>query len=84
MNKGCTIVMIAWAATSAWAGPEIFFEPSSIDLGLIEGDSVISFSHFIGNKGDETLHIDEVTVTCGCTVAILPDSTVEPGGTAPL
>jgi hypothetical protein len=72
------------AAPPAWAGPKIEFDPPQADLGIIEGDAETSFSVFIRNDGDDTLRISRVRVTCGCTVAILPDSTVEPGGRVPL
>jgi len=58
--------------------------PPNADLGIVEGDQILPFSLMIHNEGDSTLVIEEVAVTCGCTMAILPDSTVEPGEAVPL
>lgn len=84
MRRALLLLLLAVAAPPAWAGPKIAFDPPEADMGVIEGDAETSFSVFIENDGDDTLRIADIRVTCGCTVAILPDSTVEPGGSVPL
>jgi hypothetical protein len=78
------LLTILLLALPAWGGPVLVLKPTNADLGIVEGDQIVQYSLMIHNEGDSTLVIEEVAVTCGCTVAVLPDSTVEPGEAVPL
>lgn len=84
MRNAPILLLLTLVALPAWAGPMIVCDSPNIDLGIVEGDTVVPYTQFIRNDGDETLYIERVSVTCGCTVANLPDSTVEPGESVPL
>jgi hypothetical protein len=64
---------------AAPALPSLVIEPASVDLGIVEGDETVSFQVLLRNEGDATLVIDEVSTSCGCTVAFLPDSILDAG-----
>lgn len=71
-------------ARDAGATPVVVFDPPGVEFGFVEGDSVLSYSVMIRNEGNSMLEIRGVSTTCGCTIAVLPDSTVPPGGSVPL
>ncbi|MBN1827016.1 MAG: DUF1573 domain-containing protein [Candidatus Eisenbacteria bacterium] len=73
------------AATADGSRPVTFVvEPEVADLGFVEGDTTLPFLFLLRNEGGRTITIEEVSTTCGCTVAFLPDSTIPPGGAVPL
>ncbi len=78
------LALLLLAPRFAVASPHLVFDPLVTDLGIIEGDRVVPYSLSLRNEGDETLRITHVSTTCGCTVAVLPDSTITPGGAVPL
>jgi hypothetical protein len=73
--------------TRAAAQPQITIVPSStIDLGdLYAGDKVEHIAT-IKNAGTDTLRIQNIKASCGCTSALLKNSngTIAPGATAQL
>ncbi len=71
--------LLSPALTSVHAAPSLVFDPPRVELGVIEGDDVVPYSIRIRNDGDETLIIESVNTTCGCTVATLADSLIQPG-----
>ena len=59
--------------------PEIFFENPNFDFGKsYKGDKVEHVYKF-ENRGKATLEIKKVKPSCGCTAAVLSNSTVLPG-----
>jgi hypothetical protein len=46
--------------------------------------TLVQHSFALQNDGTGDLHIDDVVAPCGCTVAVLSDHTVPPGGAAEL
>lgn len=54
-------------------GPQVFIAERTFDMGRIrEGEDGVGVFH-IENRGNEDLLIEEITTSCGCTVAELPD-----------
>jgi hypothetical protein len=74
MTRFTVIPALACAAltfmSSAQAGPAITFEKDSHDYGRVYyGDKVTAEFPFI-NSGDETLRIEKLRSSCGCTRAV--------------
>lgn len=59
-----------------------FPENRTIDLGLIDGDTISSGAITFRNTGDEPLVITQVFADCNCTVPDYPRDPVEPGDSA--
>ena len=65
-------------------GPRIVVEPSSFDFGEALQNKTLHKEFLIRNHGSKDLLIKKVTTDCGCTAALLEDTTLEPGESAPL
>ncbi|MDE3087849.1 MAG: DUF1573 domain-containing protein [Chloroflexota bacterium] len=77
-------VVIAIAATFllvAWTRPvpRIVVEPQTQDLGEIPQQH-LELTYTVRNEGKSSLHIEDVTTTCGCTQAAVDQATIPPGG----
>lgn len=60
--------------------PNIQFDEKVFDFGEApQRDSVVHIFKFV-NTGDETLRIEKVRSTCGCTAALLSSKLIPPGG----
>lgn len=60
-------------------GQEIWFEENLHDYGEMLQDSDGSWSFVFKNVGKETIVINRVRSTCGCTVPEWPREPIEPG-----
>ncbi|MCK4879651.1 MAG: DUF1573 domain-containing protein [Bacteroidales bacterium] len=60
-------------------GQEIWFEAYMHDYGQIEEDSDGTWSFAFKNLGEESIVINRVRSTCGCTVPVWPREPIEPG-----
>jgi hypothetical protein len=65
-------------------GPRISIEPESFDFGRTVQNKTLEKEFTIRNFGSEDLVIENVSTTCGCTVASGYAKTVKPGGKTPL
>lgn len=63
----------------AAAGPRIEFATNIHDFGKVVGGESVRFDFLFTNVGDESLQINRVLTSCGCTTAGEWDRTVEPG-----
>jgi len=72
------VLMLGLAGTSA-AGPKIAVQEARWDFGAITGPYPVRHEFKIRNDGDESLRIQQVTTSCGCTAVTLKDSTAPPG-----
>jgi len=69
------------AATLLFAQPRIYVENREHDWGTIEmGDRILSHSFVVINRGTDTLRINNIRPSCGCTVSKF-DSIIAPGRT---
>ncbi|MCK5380668.1 MAG: DUF1573 domain-containing protein [Candidatus Latescibacteria bacterium] len=84
---GKRVLMIAlffhtWSGLSAWAEtrePDIQFETQTADFGrLLEGEKT-EIHYFFRNAGTDTLTIENVRTSCGCTAALVSEKRVAPG-----
>lgn len=75
--------MIAWVLIPILiAVPKIKVPESSYNFGTIkEGEPAVHIFTIL-NEGDDTLHINRVRSSCGCTAALLSDKDIPPGDRA--
>ncbi|MDP3917181.1 MAG: DUF1573 domain-containing protein [Nanoarchaeota archaeon] len=58
-------------------GPKIMFDEQSINLGKIsKSDGVTTTTFKVKNIGKETLKIDDISTSCGCTTAEISEKTI--------
>jgi hypothetical protein len=60
-------------------GPKIKFIEESIDFGKIKQGEVLNHVFVFQNVGEETLRINKVQSSCGCTAALITKQEVAPG-----
>ncbi len=74
-----TLLILPYGDVSA-AGPRISFDRESHDYGKVfYGDSV-SEQFIVTNTGDETLIIERLDASCGCTKAVKGSTEIPPKG----
>ena len=61
--------------------PAIFFKDSDYDFGQIYKGQKVEHIYKFENRGEDTLKIEKVKTSCGCTVARLTVDTILPGET---
>ena len=90
MNRSVSIALIALAALSTMflaaqtqpEGTSACFQlvgSNNYSFGTIEGDSAVTHTFVFKNTCSETIEIDAVKPSCGCTAAVLSARTVKPG-----
>ena len=61
--------------------PKIKFEHESWDFGRVNQGEMLTHVFPFSNEGDDTLHINRVWTSCGCTAALVSEEKVAPGKT---
>jgi hypothetical protein len=90
MNKrpssgACAAFIILFVALTlpfpaAGAGtPKIKFKETTYDFGKIKQGEIASHEFVFTNEGDDTLKIEKVATSCGCTAALVSDKEIPPG-----
>lgn len=77
------VALIA-AAPVVFAGPKIAVDESTHNFGASKTGSSVEHEFTLRNDGDTTLTIKSIKPACGCTVAELSDTSLEPGETTQL
>jgi hypothetical protein len=62
--------------------PRLVLEESVFDFGTVERGARVDHTFRLPNRGNADLHVDHVKSSCGCTVAVLSERVVPPGGEA--
>lgn len=63
-----------------FAAPDLQVENKTFDFGeIFQGEKVPHTFEFT-NQGDETLRIDRVRSSCGCTAVLISEKSIPPGG----
>jgi hypothetical protein len=85
--SGCVAVSAVSAGAQGVApqatakkGPRIVVEPATFDFGQALQNKTLNKDFVLRNLGDETLRIEEVRTSCGCTAALPNERVVPPGG----
>ncbi len=61
------------------AGAKIFFPETQHDFGKVSEGKKVEYTFKFENKGTESLIIKDVKTSCGCTAAVVSNSTIKPG-----
>lgn len=59
--------------------PKIKFKESSYDFGKIKQGEIARHEFVFTNEGDDTLKIEKVATSCGCTAALVSENEIPPG-----
>jgi hypothetical protein len=76
------LVLALASAAAAETGPRAAVDEPVFDFGTVDRGMRVDHTFRLPNRGDAELHIDHVKSSCGCTVAVLSDRVVPPGGEA--
>jgi hypothetical protein len=84
MNKTIiiSIMLISTAFLTACSpdAPRIDIEFNNFELGDVVNGTIISKDITIENIGGAPLIIEEVSTSCGCTTAVVDQTSISPGG----
>ncbi|MFH1113284.1 MAG: DUF1573 domain-containing protein [Pseudomonadota bacterium] len=75
------VVLNLCVSASAYAGPKVGFDAESYDYGRVLSGDTVTKEFTLTNTGDETLTIEKLTSSCGCTKAVKGSREVPPKGT---
>jgi len=83
MSRLAVVVLLLLAAgAGADVGPRLAIDQPVFDFGTVERGTRVDHTFGLVNRGDAELRIEHVKSSCGCTVAVLSDRVVPPGGEA--
>jgi len=77
------LMLAAVAAVQAQA-PRIHCENPVWDFGTISDKQPVAYRFALENRGDLTLTVEKVVSTCGCTVSVMKEPVIPPGGRSAL
>jgi len=60
-------------------GAKIFFPETQHDFGKVQQGKKVEYTFNFENKGTESLIIKDVKTSCGCTAAVVSNTTIKPG-----
>lgn len=66
-------------ALAGWAAPAIAVASPEHDFGTILQGETVRHAFVFTNRGNETLTVDKVTSSCGCTAALASAQVLAPG-----
>lgn len=73
------IILVCFSVTSVLAASKLKVDNPKFDFGeVFQGEKVSHAFEFV-NVGDETLNIDRVRSSCGCTAVLVSEKSVRPG-----
>ena len=83
------LLLVGCALTPSENGEEavdetaaILVTPSSFDFGeIVQSEGIVSTTFDIKNVGDQTLTMNRLSTSCGCTTALMDMSDLDPGET---
>ncbi len=73
-------MIFSFSSTDVFAAPDLHVESPNFDFGeIFQGEKIPHVFEFF-NKGDETLKVDRVRSSCGCTAVLVSEKAIPPGG----
>jgi uncharacterized protein DUF1573 len=75
-------LLVAVAAVADESRPRLVLEQGVFDFGAVDRGARVDHTFALPNRGTAMLRIDHVKSSCGCTVAVISDRDVPPGGEA--
>lgn len=77
------LIVAAFPLQMSWAsGPSISFDKETHDYGRVVYGDIVRESFNLTNKGNQTLMIEKLDASCGCTRAVKGASEVPPKGSS--
>jgi hypothetical protein len=73
------LIMPLLSPAGGGGAPKIKFKETTWNFGRIKQGDVASHEFVFTNEGDDTLTIEKVSTTCGCTAALVSDRSIPPG-----
>src|SRR5947199_7471002 len=81
-GAGLALVVAAGLGAAEEGRPRIALDEPVFDFGTVDRGARADPSFRVPNRGSATLRLDHVKSSCGCTVAVLSEREVPPGGEA--
>ena len=81
-GAGLALVVAAGLGAAEEGRPRIALDEPVFDFGTVDRGARVDHTFRVPNRGGATLRIDHVKSSCGCTVAVLSEREVPPGGEA--
>ncbi len=75
-----TILLVFLSGSIAFAAPKLQVDSRTYDFGEVFQGSKVSHVFEFTNAGDETLSINRVRSSCGCTAVLVSEKSLLPGG----
>jgi hypothetical protein len=73
----CNIIVTEVSNTGS--GASIFFPETQHDFGKVKEGEKVTYTFKFENTGTSSLQIKDVKTSCGCTAAVVSESTIKPG-----
>ena len=71
--------LVCLSGSTVFAAPVLKFDNPVFDFGKVFQGEKVRHTFSFTNAGDETLKIDRVRSSCGCTAALLSEKSILPG-----
>jgi len=81
-GAGLALVFAAGLGAAEEGRPRVALDEPVFDFGTVDRGARVDHTFRVPNRGGATLRIDHVKSSCGCTVAVLSEREVPPGGEA--
>jgi len=81
-GTGLALVLVAATAAAEESRPRIVLDEPVFDFGTVDRGARVDHTFGVPNRGGATLRIDHVKSSCGCTVVVLSEREIPPGGEA--
>lgn len=81
-TRVCLVIfaLVFLSTASVFAAPDLQIDNPKFDFGeVFQGEKVRHVFEFV-NQGDETLKIDRVRSSCGCTAVLVSEKSIPAGG----
>jgi hypothetical protein len=75
----CAAGLVAAGGVSAAKRVRVVFKETTHDFGKIRQGEVLTYEFVFTNEGPDTLVVDHVETTCGCTAALVSEKEIRPG-----
>src|SRR5437879_12480307 len=79
-GAGLALVFAAGLGAAEEGRPRVALDEPVFDFGTVDRGARVDHTFRVPNRGGATLRIDHVKSSCGCTVAVLSEREVPPGG----
>lgn len=77
LNIKCNVIVSEVKESNL--GAKIFFPETQHDFGKVKEGEKVEYTFKFQNNGTESLIIKDVKTSCGCTAAVVSDSSIKPG-----